>query len=63
MQSVYNYIPETTPVSRAGVFNIYSLNGHILMAERFAGHIHVLQSTVCILLQDMPTNISLHKHT
>jgi hypothetical protein len=33
------------------------------MAERFAGRIHVLQSKVRILLQDMPTNISLHKHT
>jgi hypothetical protein len=27
------------------------------MAERFAGRIHVLQSKVCILLQNMPTDI------
>jgi hypothetical protein len=33
------------------------------MAESFAGRIHVLQSKVCILLQDIRTNISLHKHT
>jgi hypothetical protein len=33
------------------------------MAERFAGRIHVLQSKVCTLLQDMHTNISLHEHT
>jgi hypothetical protein len=33
------------------------------MAERFAGRIHVLHSKVRILLHDMPTNISLHKHT
>jgi hypothetical protein len=30
--------------------------------KRFAGHIHVLQSKVCILLQNMRTNIYLHKH-
>jgi hypothetical protein len=33
------------------------------MAERFIGRIYVLPSKVCILLHDMPTNISLHKHT
>jgi hypothetical protein len=48
---------------KAGVFNIYLLKGHILMAERFAGRIHILQSKVCILLHDMPANISLHEHT
>jgi hypothetical protein len=48
--------------SNAGVFTLYLLKGHILKAERFAGRIHALQSKVCILLQDMPTNISLHKH-
>jgi hypothetical protein len=47
----------------AGVFQLYLLKGHILMEERFADCIHVLQSKVCILLQDMPTNISLHKRT
>jgi hypothetical protein len=49
--------------SKPGVFNLYLLKDHILMAERFAGRIHVLQSKVCILLQDMATDISLHKHT
>jgi hypothetical protein len=49
--------------SRAGVFNFYLLRGHILMAERFMGCIHILQRKVCILLQDMPANISVHKHT
>jgi hypothetical protein len=49
--------------SVAGVFNLYLHKGHMLMAERFAGRIHVLQSKVCILLQDLPTSISLHKHT
>jgi hypothetical protein len=52
-----------TQFSKAGVFKLYLLKGHILMAERFAGRIHVLQSKVCILLQDTPTSISLHKHT
>jgi hypothetical protein len=33
------------------------------MAERFAGRNHVLQSKVCILLHDMPTDISVQKHT
>jgi hypothetical protein len=33
------------------------------MEERFAGRIHVLHSKVCILLQDMRTNISLRKYT
>jgi hypothetical protein len=33
------------------------------MAERFAGRIHVLQGKVRIMLQDIPTNISLPKHT
>jgi hypothetical protein len=47
---------------KAGVFSLYLLKGHILMAERFAGRNHVLQSKVCVLLQDMPTDISLHKH-
>jgi hypothetical protein len=47
----------------AGVFNSYLLKGHILMTEIFAGRIHVLQSKVCILSQDMPTNVSLRKHT
>jgi hypothetical protein len=47
---------------REGVFNLYLLKGHILMTERFAGRIHVLYSKVCILLQDMPTNISLHRY-
>jgi hypothetical protein len=46
-----------------GVFNLHLLKGHILTAERFAGPVHMLQSKVCILLQDVPTNISLHKHT
>jgi hypothetical protein len=32
------------------------------MAERFAGRIRVLRSKVCVLLQDMPTNISIRKH-
>jgi hypothetical protein len=49
--------------SSTRVFKFYLLKGQILMAERFAGRIHVLQSKVCILLQDMPTDISLHKHT
>jgi hypothetical protein len=31
--------------------------------KKIMGHIHVLQSKVCILLQGMPTNISPHKHT
>jgi hypothetical protein len=48
--------------SKAGVFNLYLFKGHILMAERFAGRIHVLESKVCILLQDMPTNITLREH-
>jgi hypothetical protein len=48
---------------KPGVFNLYLHRGHILTAERFAGRIHVLQSKVCILLQDLPTDISLHKHT
>jgi hypothetical protein len=47
----------------AGVCNLYLFKGHILIAERFAGRIHVLQSKVCVLLQDMPTNISLYKYT
>jgi hypothetical protein len=54
---------KTKAPSNSGIFNLYLLKGHILMEERFAGHIHVLQSKVCMLLQDMPTNISLHKHT
>jgi hypothetical protein len=33
------------------------------MADKFAGRIHVLQSKVWISLQDMRTDISLHKHT
>jgi hypothetical protein len=41
----------------AGVFNLNLLKGHILMAEIFAGRIHVLQGKVCILLQDMRTNL------
>jgi hypothetical protein len=41
----------------------YLLKGHILMAERFAGCFHVLQSKICILLQDMSTSISLREHT
>jgi hypothetical protein len=49
--------------STPGVFKVYLLKGHILMAERFAGRIRVLQSKVCILLQDIRTNISLHKYT
>jgi hypothetical protein len=48
---------------RSGVFSLYLLKGHILMAERSAGCIHVLHSKVCTLLQDMPTDISLHKRT
>jgi hypothetical protein len=32
------------------------------MGERIAGRIHIVQSKICILLQDMNTNISLHKH-
>jgi hypothetical protein len=48
---------------RPGALNLYLLKGHILMAEKFAGRIRVLQSKVCVSLQDMPTNISLHKHT
>jgi hypothetical protein len=32
------------------------------MAERFVGRIHILQSKVCILLQGMPTNISVRKY-
>jgi hypothetical protein len=47
----------------AGVFNLHLLKGHILMAERSAGRIHVLHSKVCMLLQDRRTGISLHKHT
>jgi hypothetical protein len=47
----------------AGTCNLYLLKGHILMAERFAGRILVLQSKGWILLQDMPTNISVHRHT
>jgi hypothetical protein len=39
------------------------LKGQILMAEIFAGIIHVLQSKVCMLLQDMLTNISVREHT
>jgi hypothetical protein len=52
-----------TYLSKPGVFNLHLGKGHILMAERFAGSIHVLQSKVCMLLQDMRTNASLHKHT
>jgi hypothetical protein len=52
-----------TNAYRAGVFNLYLLKSHILMAESFAGRIPVLQIKVYILLQDMHTNISLHKHT
>jgi hypothetical protein len=48
---------------KSGVFKLYLLRGHILMAEKFAGRIHVLQSKVCVLLQDSPTDISLHKRT
>jgi hypothetical protein len=33
------------------------------MAERFVCLIRVLQSKVCILLQELPTNTSLRKHT
>jgi 2,3-bisphosphoglycerate-independent phosphoglycerate mutase len=33
------------------------------MAESFAGRIHFLQSKVCIVLQDMPTDISVRTHT
>jgi hypothetical protein len=61
--SAWFRISEGGDYFRPGVFNLYLLKGHILMAERFAGRIHVLQSKVYILLQDMPTNISLHKHT
>jgi hypothetical protein len=55
------YSGATAPSAR--VFSIDLLKGHILMAERFAGRIHVLHSKVRILLQDMRTGISLHKHT
>jgi hypothetical protein len=51
------------PLTTAGVFKLYLLKGHILMAQGFAGRIHALQSKVCILSQDTPTDISLHKHT
>jgi hypothetical protein len=51
------------PLSKTGVLKLHLLKGHILMAEISAGHIHVSQSKVCILLQDMPTDISLRKHT
>jgi hypothetical protein len=47
----------------AGVFNRYLLKGPTLVAERFAGRIHASQSKVCILLQGMPTDVSLCKHT
>jgi hypothetical protein len=51
---------------RPGVLNLHllkGLKGHVLMAERFAGRIYVSQRKVCILLQDMPTDISLRKDT
>jgi hypothetical protein len=41
---------------------LYLLKGHILMAKRLAGRVHILRSKVCILLQDTRTDISLHKH-
>jgi hypothetical protein len=53
----------TAWASKPGVFNIYLLQGHILMPEIFGGRIHVLQSKDRILLQDMPTDIYVHKHT
>jgi hypothetical protein len=59
----YNPFCCNTKSSKSGVFNIYLFKGRILMAERFAGCIHILQSKVCILLQDMPTNISIYIHT
>jgi hypothetical protein len=49
-------------LSKSGDFSLYLLKGHILMAEIFAGRIHVLHSKVCILLQDMRADVSLHKH-
>jgi hypothetical protein len=55
--------PAESSCTKSGVFKLYLLKGHILMAEIFLGYIHVLQSKLCILLQDMPANISLHKHT
>jgi hypothetical protein len=33
------------------------------MVESFDGRTRMLQSKVCILLLDLTTNISLHKHT
>jgi hypothetical protein len=48
---------------RAGVFSRYLLEGHIFVLERFAGRLHVLLRIVCMLLQDIHTNIFLHKHT
>jgi hypothetical protein len=47
----------------AGVFSLYLLKGHILMAERFENRIHVLQIKVCVLLLDMTTNTSIYKNT
>jgi hypothetical protein len=47
--------------SRSGTFNFTC--SRATTAEGFAGRIHILQSKVCMLLQDMPTDISLHKHT
>jgi hypothetical protein len=60
---MYIYSPSDVDPSSTGVFNIYLVKGHILKPERFAGRIHILQSKVCILLQDMPTTISVRKHT
>jgi hypothetical protein len=57
------HINDALPRSVAGVCKLHLLKGHILVAERSAGRIHVLQSKVCMLLQDVPIGISLHKHT
>jgi hypothetical protein len=49
--------------SRRGVFKLYLLKDHNLPVERFAGRMQVLVSKFFMLLPDIPTNISLHKHT
>jgi hypothetical protein len=45
MVSFYYFSNIPIPPFMAGVFNLYLLNDHILMEERLAGHIYVLQSS------------------
>ena len=60
---IFTWVSNITKGHNAGVCNIYLLKNHILMVERFVRRMLVLQSTVCTLLLDTPTNTSLQKQT